>query len=240
VSDFHPCKITNSKINNIRIYYKRIKMNDNKKIGETKINNRGSKMTIIEYKNYHNIIVNFDEQDYSVKSTYKQFEIGGIKSPYDKTVFGHGYIGIGNYNVKKGEKYSNKKSYTAWVEMLRRCYYEKSQERFPTYKDCTVCSEWYNYQNFARWFEENYYEIEGELMCLDKDILVKGNKVYSPDTCIFAPSTINSIFTKRNSKRGDYPIGVTYHKKDKKYVSKCNCGRKIAIEIGRFNSPIAF
>lgn len=54
-------------------------------------------------------------------------------------------------------------------------------------------------------------------MHLDKDILIKGNKIYSPNTCIFVPQKINSLFTKRNSVRGEYPIGVTYSKKNHKF-----------------------
>ena len=61
---------------------------------------------------------------------------------------------------------------------------------------------------FEKWFDENYYEIEGETMNLEKDILVKGNRIYSPNTCVFAPRTINSLFLKNNIKRGELPIGV--------------------------------
>ena len=61
----------------------------------------------------------------------------------------------------------------------------------------------------AEWITENYYEVPGETMCLDKDILQKGNKVYSRDTCIFVAQRINTLFTKRNNNRGDNPIGVS-------------------------------
>ena len=60
----------------------------------------------------------------------------------------------------------------------------------------------------GKWIENNYYEIEGETMCLDKDILCKGNKIYSRDTCVFVPQRINSLFTKCDNARGDNPIGV--------------------------------
>ena len=65
--------------------------------------------------------------------------------------------------------------------------------------DCSVYEGWHNFQNFAKWYEDNYYEIEEEQMHLDKDILVKGNKVYSPDTCVFVPETINGLFVKSNA-----------------------------------------
>jgi hypothetical protein len=73
-------------------------------------------------------------------------------------------------------------------------------------------------------------------MCLDKDILFKGNKIYSPETCVFVPSDINILFTKTNAKRGDFPIGVTYNKKVGKYQSRCNVNSKL-IHIDFFNTP---
>ena len=71
------------------------------------------------------------------------------------------------------------KEYVAWDAMLQRCYDDKLHKRHPSYKDCTVCEEWLNFQNFAKWFNDN--NIDG---CqLDKDLLIKGNKIYSPETC---------------------------------------------------------
>ena len=83
--------------------------------------------------------------------------------------------------------------------------------RHPTYKDVTVCEEWHNFQNFAKWFEDNY--VEG--FELDKDILVKGNKIYSPETCCFVPKEINSLFKNYNNNL--LPTGISYDKINKKY-----------------------
>ena len=58
-------------------------------------------------------------------------------------------------------------------------------------------------------------------MHLDKDILCKGNKIYSPETCIFVPNNINILFVKRDKMRGEYPIGVNYHKQHKKLYVSC-------------------
>ena len=106
--------------------------------------------------------------------------------------------------------------------MLKRCYSDECQKKHPTYKDCTVCEEWHNYSDFKEWFDNNYYEIEGERMALDKDILVKGNKIYSPNTCVFVPQNINTLFIKSNKIRGKYPIGVTFNKDKNKYQAQCN------------------
>ena len=103
--------------------------------------------------------------------------------------------------------------------MLTRCYDEKYQEKYPTYNGCTVCEEWLNFQNFAKWYDENSYEVNNEKMNLDKDILVKHNKIYSPDTCIFVPQAINKLFVKCDRSRGDSVIGTSLYKG--KYQVKC-------------------
>ena len=105
--------------------------------------------------------------------------------------------------------------------MLKRCYSKKCQKKQPAYKGCIVCEEWHNFQNFAKWYEENYYDVDGERMCLDKDILVKHNKIYSPDTCIFVPETINLLFTKRQNDRGESYIGTSLAE-NSKYQVHCS------------------
>lgn len=82
-----------------------------------------------------------------------------------------------------------------WYNMYNRCYSSKYHERSPQYKDCSMCDEWLDdKEEFYEWVRENYYTVGNEQIDLDKDILVKGNKIYSPDTCIFAPHSINTYF----------------------------------------------
>jgi len=121
--------------------------------------------------------------------------------------------------------------------MFNRCYDEKIHIIRETYKNCTVCEEWYNFQTFAKWYTENYYEIDEKKMHLDKDILHKGNKIYSPENCVFVPININSLFTKRETLRGICPIGVTYHKRDDVFQSRCNDGNGKSEYLGCFGSP---
>lgn len=108
-------------------------------------------------------------------------------------------------------------SYRIWNLMLNRCYNKKLKDKKPTYQKCVVCDEWLRFSNFKNWFEENY--VDG--YALDKDVLVKGNKIYSPETCCFVPQEINSMLTKRQNDRGCYPIGVSYnHKGYRASISK--------------------
>lgn len=97
--------------------------------------------------------------------------------------------------------------YHVWHSMLERCYSDKSLEKRPTYKGCTVCNEWLILSNFKKWYDQQYIEEGFEL---DKDILVPNNKVYSPETCRFVPKELNTFFTNRENERGDYSLGVTY------------------------------
>ena len=89
---------------------------------------------------------------------------------------------------------------------------------------------------YKRSIGKNYYEIPNENMQLDKDILIKDNKIYSPKTCIFVPQRINKLFTKRQNDRGLCPIGVTERKnnKYKKFESRCSIGNGKRISLGYF------
>lgn len=204
--------------------------------GEINYNSCGSKMKIIVYNKKNDIIVEF-ENGYKVKSIYKDFKKGFIKNPYDKTVFGIGYVGEGKY----GTCYNKGKpaSYKIWINMMRRCYDKKHHKKSPTYIDVKCCSDWHNFQNFAQWYDEHYYEIVGQRMELDKDILHKGNKLYSPDNCIFVPHRINVLFVKNNAVRGQYSIGVTWNKTTCVYQSNCSTydnNQLKQIHLGNFNT----
>lgn len=102
---------------------------------------------------------------------------------------------------------SNSQAYRIWKHMLSRCYNQSFKQSYQTYADCESAAEWLLFSNFKQWFDEHY--IDG--WQLDKDILIKGNKLYSPETCCFVPQKINGLFAKSNKKRGQCCIGVTRH-----------------------------
>ena len=199
----------------------------NIRIGETNYNNQGCLMKIIDYETNKNIIVEFqDKYKYTIQTQYEAFKLGNLKNPYFKHYFNECYIGEDYGNI-------NKKNYTKWINMIKRCYDQDFKRKHPTYKDCFVCEEWKCYSNFNKWCNENYYEIGNEIMDLDKDILVKGNKMYSPETCVFVPQKINKLFIKSNKVRGKYPIGVCKIKN--KFSSDCNKNGE-HIHLGYFNT----
>ena len=185
---------------------------------EVNISNEGYLIKIVEYNNYDDVWIEFqDEYKIRVHTTYKHFKNGGVKNPYHKVMYNIGYFGQNKYSRK-----THPKIYDTWHDMLKRCYNPYYINKHLTYIDCYVCEEWHNFQNFAKWYEENYYEVENQRVHLDKDILNKGNKIYSPETCIFVPQRINVLFTKSDNKRGKYPIGVSYYSKDKALYVNCS------------------
>lgn len=218
--------------------------NDNleNRLDEINYNKFGSKMIIKEYRNSLDVDIYFPEYDWIAKNNqYDHFKRGVVRCPYEPRVFNKGYIGEGKYDIY-GENTRHNKCYNTWKGMLERCFDEKFQIKQPTYKGCKVCKEWLNFQNFADWYYKNYYKINNEKMCLDKDILVKGNKIYSPETCVFVPHNINILFIKRDKCRGSLPIGVSYHKQHNKYSSNCHVynfdtSKSKLKHLGYYNTP---
>lgn len=215
-----------------------MKKNIKVKVGDINKNSIGSIMRVIKINSYQDILVEFIEYNYITKTTCQCFEKGLVKCPYEPRVYSVGFLGEGKYN-STDENNKNTKCSNMWRHMLQRCYSEKYKSKHPTYKDCSVCEEWHNFQNFAKWYEENYYEVGNEEMHLDKDILAKNNKIYSPSTCVFVPQKINVLFTKANKSRGIYPIGITYDKDRNKYSVSCGVvinGMHKQKKIGRYDN----
>lgn len=114
--------------------------------------------------------------------------------------------------------------YVKWAGMLGRCYDPKCWIRSPSYEGCSAVQEWHLFSNFSSWMIQQDWEGKQ----LDKDILVTGNKIYGPDTCIFVDSKVNTFLIESNASRGDWPIGVIFHKQRGKYMATCR-----SVETGK-------
>ena len=205
------------------------------RIGEEKYNNDGCLMKLVKYNNANNIVVEFqDENRLIIHGAYKEFKNGSIKNPYFRGIANVACVGKTSTRINGIPK----SSYNLWTNMIKRCYDTKAQEKQPTYIGCSVCEEWLIFENFDNWYNENYYELKNEVMNLDKDILVKGNRIYSPNTCVFVPQSINKLFLKRDSTRGKYPMGVSFHKRDNVYEAHCSIGTSVSKYLGRYNNEI--
>jgi hypothetical protein len=201
-----------------------LKFNIMKKLnrnGEMYTTKQGCRIEIVDYIGVHNYLIRFIDYNLVIKSSMNHIKKGSVLNPLYKSIFGIGFLGV-------GEKFCKKKK-GLWKGMFGRCYSEKTRKRYPTYKGCTVAEEWHNFQNFAKWYEENWKPWMDNTWHLDKDILVKGSKVYSPETCCFVPQEINVLFTKHNTNN-NCPQGV--RKSGNKFTSRFN-----QIHLGTFNTP---
>lgn len=187
--------------------------------------------TVIEYENFKNIKVMFSDGTV-VKCRGDHLRTGTVKNPNVPSVLGIGYLGVGEHLASVDGR--NTRLYQKWINMLTRCYCEKQRHKNKTYEQCTVAEEWFSFQNFAEWASKQA-GCDQPGWQLDKDILVLGNKIYSPETCCFVPSQINNLFTHIKSE-GNVFTGVSFAKDRKKYRVYCNDGFGTNHRLGSFNT----
>lgn len=162
------------------------------------------------------VVVRFVDTDYFTLATKSNICSGRVKDLMKPSVFGIGYIGAGHYSHK-----TSPVAYKKWYAMIQRCYSPKFSG-WAVYGGCgvTVAKEWHNFQNFARWYDGYKYKEKG--WHLDKDLLVKGNKLYCEEFCCIVPGIINQSIVSARANRGEYAQGVTYDSKLKRYAAQFN------------------
>ena len=157
---------------------------------------------------------------------------GSVSNPNHRGVCGVGYVGIGEYTNESS--ISENIRYKIWSNMMNRTYSDKCHINRPTYKNCTVCEEWYNFQNFAKFYDCTYPSNTIDIKFqLDKDLLQQNieNKIYSPETCIWLPLSINSYISK------DLNSGVFWYERKNRwmgYVNEFGIGKRI--HLGYFKT----
>lgn len=170
---------------------------------------------IISYTGRREVTVKF-LQTGTIRITRAELIRKGIaEDPMVPSVFSVGYLGLGKYNPK-----DNQREYVYWKGLLERSYCPKLSAKRPTYLNCSAEPSWHNFQNFTDWClsQNGFINLDWEL---DKDLLIKGNKIYSPETCVFLPKEINLVLVK-GSRKHDLPIGVTYSDNGAGYRAYCS------------------
>lgn len=124
--------------------------------------------------------------------------------------------------------------YLKWRGILARCYSESQVKENPSYKDCSICQEWLIFSNFKAWMEKQDWQNKQ----LDKDLLFPGNKVYSPETCVFVDQRVNNFLIETGAARGEYMIGVCWHKQKNRFIAQCNDYKGKKIYLGCFDSEL--
>lgn len=141
---------------------------------------------------------------------------GNVKDFTAPSLLGVGTLGLGFDKIE-----GKSETYQLWADMLKRCYSAKSLKTSPTYSQCTVSDNFKYYPYFKEWCEKQI-GFGNKGWQLDKDIISKGGKVYSEDTCCFVPQEINLLLNKKSSKESSLPVGVVYHKQLKKFKAQCS------------------
>ena len=166
--------------------------------GERFVNNQGCSFFIVEYNHSKDLWVQFeDKHGAKVHVEYNQCTRGSVKNPYHPTVWNVGYIGRTTDGVTPTTAGENYKKYRLWYEMLRRCYSKEYHEKYPTYKNCSLCERWHSFANFLEdlpliegyelWVNNNDFRA----IHLDKDIKGGDRKIYSLETCMFVDQAEN-------------------------------------------------
>lgn len=209
------------------------------KVGEVYVSNSAEFYVVTDYKrSVKGVTIKFLSTGNSMVCSAKEVKNGNVKNPLQKSVYDVGCFGIGNYKAKICGKFTPE--YQLWIGMMTRVYNEGMLESHPSYKSVTVCEEWLNFQNFANWCQDklgfNRKESNGRAYMLDKDLLIPGNRSYSPDACCFLPHQVNVALKGRQSdKRSELPSGVYWHKASNGYIAATSKKGK-QFHLGCFDS----
>lgn len=203
--------------------------------GERFTTNQGCEIEILEYIAYNKVRIKFlDETGYKRFAATKEILNGRVKNPFYPQVRGVGFFGEGPHKAKISGTNITTQEYVHWSGMLTRCYYENYHNRFPTYTGCATDQQWHNFQEFAEWCQWQVGFNEGYV--LDKDIIIKGNKIYGPETCVFVPSEINSLVVTQVKPGKGVPAGISFQKSCQKYIVSCAVNGKNK-NLGRYTCP---
>lgn len=169
-------------------------------VGQVFKTNEGGKAIVVEYINAFNVVVSFKGYDATDTVTVRADNLrrGQVKNPMRPSVHGVGYFGIGDFvsrcETLDGSRGQHTPVYRAWAGMMERGYSQKFKTKNPAYTNVSVCREWHNFQTFAAWYcRQHGMNPEATDYHLDKDLIVKGNRVYSPSTCCLLPAAINTM-----------------------------------------------
>ena len=189
---------------------------------------------ILKYNDKKNVEIQFLKTGFETTVELGSIRNGKVKDRYLPSVYGVGVI---------GDKYPSKvngvqtKEYKLWNSMLVRCYSDNFKKRRPTYEGCEVSDKFKSYEYFYEWCNKQVgFGVEG--FELDKDLLIKGNKVYSENSCVFIPAEINSVLVKRENMRGKYLIGVYWCNTKKAFVAQVSRNKGMQEHLGVFNTEL--
>ena len=189
---------------------------------------------VLKYNDSYNVEIQFVNTGYRKVVEMKEVRKGEVKDPYSPSVYGVGVVGTKYPTTISGR---NTKEYNLWYNMLRRCHSDNSKKKQPTYEGCEVSDNFKSYEYFYEWCNEQI-GFDNKDWQLDKDLLIKGNKVYSENTCVFIPVEINLLLTKRDASRGEHLIGVCWSNTHKAFVARVSRNKGKQEHLGFFKTEL--
>ncbi len=189
---------------------------------------------ILKYNNARDVEIQFLKTGYEATVRLGDIRNGNLKDPYSPSVYNIGIVGT-KYPISECGVLT--KEYKLWCGMLQRCYSDSYQKQRPTYEGCEVSDNFKSYEYFYEWCNKQI-GFGNEGWQLDKDLLIKGNKVYSENTSVFIPREINQVLVKRTALRGEHLIGVYWHKRGKAFAAQVNKSNGGSEYLGLFNTEI--
>ena len=193
---------------------------------------------IVKYNNSRNVEMQFINTGYETSATLDNIKNGNVKDPYVASVYDVGISGT-KYPITINGVHT--KEYLLWKNMLKRCYSDAYRNKRPTYEGCEVSENFKSYEYFYEWCHKQIgfgVDGNGNSFQLDKDLLIKGNRVYSESTCIFIPAEINSLLVKSTASRGENLIGVCWSKTNKAFVAQVGKSKGKREHLGVFKTEL--
>ena len=189
---------------------------------------------VLKYNDSKNVEIRFLKTGYETTVYLGSIKSGGVKDPCVPSVYGVGISGT-KYLIRVNGILT--KEYELWIDMLQRCYSTTLKKQRPTYIGCEVSDNFKSYEYFYEWCHKQI-GFSNKNWQLDKDLLIKGNKVYSESTCVFIPQEINKVLVKREASRGEHLIGVSWNKKASAFVARVNKSKGGRECLGYFKTEL--
>ena len=189
---------------------------------------------VLKYNDARDVEIQFVNTGFETVAQLTNIRNGEVKDKYLPSVYGVGVLGNKYPSTISGVK---TKEYKLWQSMLVRCYSDNFQKKNPTYEGCEVGDNFKSYEYFYEWCQ-NQIGFSNQGWHLDKDLLIKGNKVYNEDSCVFLPNDINLLLTKREALRGEHLIGVYWHNKRKAFEARVRKNKGKQEYLGLFKTEL--
>ena len=207
-------------------------------VGKICKSNLSGDFKIVKYNDKKNVEIQFSKTGYETTVELGSIRKGEVKDLYSPSVFG---IGITGTKYPPSVNDVKTKEYELWKSMLVRCYSDTIKKKHPTYEGCEVSEKFKSYEYFYEWCHKQIgfgVDGNGNPFQLDKDLLIKGNKVYSEDSCVFIPKEINLLLTKSTTSRGKYLIGVCWSNTHKAFKAQVSKSKGKSEHLGYFKTEL--